>query len=172
MYLVTLSTVPVWQLADYLCVSVINRAGKESIVAALITIQLVFDDWLISGVFLKLIHDGGRYFCTAEIKRSETSSLSLWVSSAQAQSGSLLRKTTTRRTRAQMWLRRHAALISGQFAVYSPLLLRAACWSQTGAAAAPPRTDGFAVKSRADTQTNSSRDPENNRWVRVHLFKG
>lgn len=46
MYLVTLSTVPVWQLADYLCVSVINWAGIESIVAALVTIKLLFDSRL------------------------------------------------------------------------------------------------------------------------------
>ncbi|XP_073336788.1 uncharacterized protein [Pagrus major] len=60
-----------------------------------------------------------------------------------------------------MWLRRHAALISGQFAGFPPLLLRVVSCSQTGAAPAPPRTDGFAVKSSAATQTNSSRDPAN-----------
>ncbi|XP_076578510.1 uncharacterized protein LOC143315000 isoform X2 [Chaetodon auriga] len=58
-----------------------------------------------------------------------------------------------------MWLPRHLSLLCVQFGVSSRLALRVVSCSQT-AAAAPPRTKSFAVKSSADTQTRSSQNSD------------
>ncbi|XP_070785374.1 adenylate cyclase CyaB-like isoform X2 [Enoplosus armatus] len=59
-----------------------------------------------------------------------------------------------------MWLSRHSALLCGRFGFFSRLRLCAVSCSQT-AAGAPPQRDCFAVKSSTDTQTDSSRNPQN-----------